>query len=361
MKRKILHITPDFNYSCGRSKLVLLYLKYFGSKDEYETHFITNGGDSLERLKETLSVKFKRISFSTGFKNVTYYNSFYNSLKRYIVDNKIELIHTHHRFPEYVSVKITKELNVRTITSAHSFVKGFREKSFKSDVIISVSNQITRYLKEKFDISNERIFTLYNPVIEFSEINGTNEFKKKLSITNDKKIILFMGRINYVKGYDKLINAYKIVSNKKKNLILVMCGRIEDKNFQKLRKELTTPLIYIPSLSDNTLLYQIADLIILPSRVDPFPFVMIEAGINKKPFIGGKTGGIEEFIEDGIDGLLVNPEDENELAEKILYLLNNQEISQQFGDNLYKKVKEKCDYQNYFNRVEEIYNSLLSE
>jgi glycosyltransferase involved in cell wall biosynthesis len=88
---------------------------------------------------------------------------------------------------------------------------------------------------------------------------------------------------------------------------------------------------------------------------------MIETGINKKPFIGGKTGGIEEFIEDGIDGLLVNPEDENELAEKILYLLNNQEISQQFGDNLYKKVKEKCDYQNYFNRVEEIYNSLLSE
>jgi glycosyltransferase involved in cell wall biosynthesis len=228
-------------------------------------------------------------------------------------------------------------------------------------VIISVSNQITGYLKEKFDISNERIFTLYNPVTEFSEINGTNEFKKKLSITNDQKVILFMGRINYVKGYDKLINAYKIASNKKKNLILVMCGRIEDKNFQKLRKELTSPLIYIPSLSDNTLLYQIADLVILPSRVDPFPFVMIETGINKKPFIGGKTGGIEEFIEDGIDGLLVNPEDENEIADKILFILDNKDISENLGKNLYKKVKEKCDYQNYFNQVEEIYNSILSE
>ena len=361
MKRKILHITPDFNYSCGRSKLVLLYLKYFGSKDEYETHFITNGGDSLERLKETPSVKFKRISFSTAFKNVTYYNSFYNSLKRYIVDNKIELIHTHHRFPELVSVKLAKELDIKTITSAHSFLKGFRNLSFASDKIISVSNSLTTYLKENF-VVDDRITTLYNPVEEITENkNKLNELRRKLSLYPEQKIILFMGKINYEKGFDKLIEAYKLVKMKIKSAILIACGKIEEKDFQKLRKKLNDPVLVIPPLNGNMFLYHICNLVVLPSKVESLSNIMLEAGINKKPFIGSNTGGIAEFIEDGVNGYLINPEDENEIAEKILFILDNKDISEKLGKNLYKKVKEKCDYKNYFNKVEEIYNSLVEK
>ena len=168
-----------------------------------------------------------------------------------------------------------------------------------------------------------------------------------------------MGKINYKKGYDKLIQAYKIVYNKDKDVILIMCGKVEDKSFTKLRTKLTVPIIIIPPLKGNNILYQIAQIVILPSRFDGFPFVMIEAGANKKPFIGGNTGGISEFIEDGLDGLLVNPENENELADKILFLLNNKEAAEQLGNNLYKKVNKKCNCNNYFGRLEEIYNSLI--
>ena len=106
-------------------------------------------------------------------------------------------------------------------------------------------------------------------------------------------------------------------------------------------------------------MYLLADIVVLPSRVDPVPFVMIEAGIFKKPFIGGNTGGITEFIEDGINGLLVDPENPQMLAEKIIYLLNNPEIGRTMGEKLYKKVNRLCDYNNYFSEVEKIYNSAL--
>jgi glycosyltransferase involved in cell wall biosynthesis len=361
MIKRILHISPDFNYNCGRSKLVFLYLKYFGSKSGHETHFISNGGDSLERLKEIPSLKFKRLAFSTGFKNVFYYSKFYKDLKSYIIENKIDLIHAHHRFPEFVSVRIANELNMKTIASAHSFVKGFKRISFGSDKIISVSNSITSYLIKYFNINKEKVITLYNPAEEFSELKPEEKEKTKreMGINPYQKVLLFMGRINYKKGYDKLIQAYKIIHSKDSNTILIMCGKIEDKSFAKWRNELTVPISIIPPFKDYKRLYQLAQMIILPSRFDGFPFVMIEAGSNKKPFIGGNTGGIAEFIEDGVNGLLVDPENENELADKIFFLLNNKEAAQDFGNNLYKKVNERCGYNNYFSRVEEIYNSLL--
>jgi glycosyltransferase involved in cell wall biosynthesis len=87
---------------------------------------------------------------------------------------------------------------------------------------------------------------------------------------------------------------------------------------------------------------------------------MLETGLHKKPFIGGNTGGIAEFIEDGKNGLLVDPEKPDQLVDKILFLLNNPEVGTRLGENLYEKVTRLCDYNNYFNEVEKIYNSLIA-
>lgn len=87
---------------------------------------------------------------------------------------------------------------------------------------------------------------------------------------------------------------------------------------------------------------------------------MLESGSFKKPFIGGNTGGIAEFIEDGKNGLLVDPENPEELADKIFFLLNNPEFGKTLGENLYEKVTRLCDYNNYFKEVENIYKSLLT-
>jgi glycosyltransferase involved in cell wall biosynthesis len=357
----ILHITPHFNYSCGRSRLAFLYLKYFGNNKNYETHFITNGGDSLDRLQEIPDLHYDKFNFSTGYKNIFYKRSFYRKLKDYVLKNKINLIHTHHRFPEIVSVRVGKELNVKTVASAHSFVKGLKRISFKSDKVISVSNSISDYLYKNYDIERKRIITLYNPVDQFPQIDFkmNNRIKKEHNLSSDKKVLLFIGRISKVKGFDSLLKSFTVVKGKNKNVILIINGQIESKNFNLKSISNNDSIIYVPPRKDSYYLYSIADIIILPSRIDPFPFVMIEAGAFKKPFTGGNTGGIAEFIEDGKNGLLIDPENPEQLAEKIIYLLNNPDMGKVLGENLYEKVNHLCEYNNYFNEVEKIYNSLL--
>ena len=69
--------------------------------------------------------------------------------------------------------------------------------------------------------------------------------------------------------------------------------------------------------------YQLIDVFVLPSRVDPFPLVMLEAGLMKKPFIGSKVDGIAELIENETDGLLFESGNSDDLVSKILKIYND--------------------------------------
>lgn len=358
--KKILHLSPDFNYSCGVSKLVYLTLKYFNDKEDYELHFITNGGDSLERVEELKNVNLKLLKFTRGIKNIFFNKKFYNEVKNYCVEKRINIIHTYHRYPEYVAAKVSDELKIKSVGTVLSFVSGFKKISFQSDKLITVSDAITKHLFNEFNVNKEKITTMYLPQEEINE-NQNNTLHNDLGISKDVRVLLFSGRIGYIKNVDTILKAYEIVYKKFENVILILCGNIESKKIGNMIKKVKTPVKFLEPRRDNQKLYSVADIILLPSRIDPFPFVMIEAGSYKKPFIGGKTGGIAEFIEDGINGLLVDPEDAVQLAEKITYLLDNKEFAYSLGKNLYDKVKMNCDKNLYFSKLDSIYSSLIEQ
>jgi glycosyltransferase involved in cell wall biosynthesis len=330
--------------------------------NEYRTHFITNGGDSLDRLKDIPSLNFELFNFSTGYKNIFYSRKFYEYLRDYVRRNEIGLIHSHHRFPELISTRISKILNVKTVTTAHSYVSGFKYLSFRSDRIISVSNSVRNFLIKNYGLSKEKVITIYNPVEHLinTDLELSKKFKEENNITSEKKVLLFAGRIAKDKGYDTLIKSFDLVTKQQTNVVLIIIGQIDNMvhRFKYIVKN--KKIILIPPQKNISYLFSISNIVVLPSRIDPFPFVMIESGSMKKPFIGGNTGGIAEFIEDGKNGLLIDPENPGQLAEKINFLLNNPGIGKQLGENLFEKVNRFCDYNNYFSEVEKIYDSLLT-
>jgi glycosyltransferase involved in cell wall biosynthesis len=97
----------------------------------------------------------------------------------------------------------------------------------------------------------------------------------------------------------------------------------------------------------------------MPSRIESLGYVMLEAGLAKKPFIGGRTGGIEEFIEDGVDGLLVEPGNVEDLYLKMLYLINDANLQKKMGENLYKKVLPLTNKEAYIQQLVSLYEKLL--
>lgn len=357
----ILHISPDFNYSCGVSKYVSLLLDELSKREDLHLFFLTNKGDSLNRLNG-VNVKINFLNFEKGNKDLFKFILNYFLLKKFCTENRIEIIHTHHRYPELLAYFVSKFLGIKTITTVHSLVDGWKYFSFKSDNIIAVSKAVERHLIQKYKVNNQKITQMYNFVKPFESPNyeEISNLKEKLGIQEDEKVLLFIGRIGYIKGCDILISAFEKLSNKYPFLRLLMIGNFESGEIKKSVQR-NERIIYLSPADDIIKYYYLCDIIVLPSRIDPFPYVMLEAGLAKKPFIGGKTGGIAEFIEDGTNGLLVKPGDVDNLVEKVKQLINDNNLSQMLGFNLFTKVTQLTNGNLYTNKLIELYSSLLNE
>ncbi len=360
-KVNILHISPDFNYSCGVSKYVFLLLDELSKREDLHLFFLTNKGDSLNRLNG-LNVKINFLNFERGNKNPFKFILNYFLLKKFCTENRIEIIHTHHRYPELLAYFVGKFLGIKTITTVHSLVDGWKYFSFKSDNIIAVSKAVERHLIEKYKVNKEKITQIYNFVKPFESPNyeEISNLKEKFGIKSDDKVLLFIGRIGYTKGCDILISAFEKLSNKYPSLRLLMIGNFESNELKEsiMKNE---RIIYLSPTNDIYKYYFLCDVVVLPSRIESLGYVMLEAGLAKKPFIGGKTGGIKEFIEDGTNGLLVNPGDVDNLVEKVEQLLNDSNLSQMLGFNLFTKVSQLTNGDLYTNKLIELYSSLPNE
>jgi len=281
----------------------------------------------------------------------------------FCIKNKIDMIHTHHRYLEFLANLISSKANIKTVTTVHSIVEGKKMFSFKSDKIIAVSHSVENMLKTKYNVPNEKIVMLYNCIEDFKNIPQAPDqnIKAKLGLPSSAKILLFIGRITKVKGVDVLIDAFKIVNQRIKNLYLLILGMNYDNTLNLNNKYLPEGIKLLKPVENPYPYYSIANIVVLPSRIDPFPYVMLEAGLMKKPFIGSNTGGISEFINNNLNGLLVEPEDVVSLAEKIIYLLENPEIGKTLANNLFKKVKSHTSCENYFKNLDKIYLDLLQK
>ena len=81
-----------------------------------------------------------------------------------------------------------------------------------------------------------------------------------------------------------------------------------------------------------------ADIFLLPSRNEAFPYVILEAGAIGLPIIATSVGGVPEIINDMQNGILVHPKNPREIAEAIMYLLDHKEKQKEFGDEIKKTV-----------------------
>lgn len=359
-KIKLLLISPDFDYANGVTRHLRALLKLLSECNNFEVHFITNRGDALSELIHIKNIKYSVFPFSHFRLNLIKHISFYRYLINYCKINNIQIIHNHHRYPEFISYLISKRLNIKTVTTAHSIVNGLRLFSFKSDLIIAVSNSVRNHIIQNFKVPSSRIFKIYNCILSsdyYINVPNPDHIRKELNIKQDDFVIFFNGRINKTKGVDLLLNAFELLQKNNQNLKLLLVGVVEDTS---ITSKLPKNVYLFNSKKDISRYYLISNIIILPSRVDPYPYVMLEAGLFTKPFIGSRVDGIAEFIEDHVDGILFNTDDVEDLFLKINFAYDNMNQMKEMAVHLNNKVKTNCNCCDYIIKLKNIYNQVLS-
>lgn len=153
-------------------------------------------------------------------------------------------------------------------------------------------------------------------------------YKPKDYQTNSLKKVLFLGRLAKIKGVDVLIKA---LANSQ-NLTLLIAGDGEQKKeLEQLAKSLNVPAKFLGAIvgKEKLELIQSVDLLVIPSiilqdgRTEGTPIVCLEAFACGKAVIASNVGGLAELVVEGKVGFLCQPNNENQLREKILMLLSD--------------------------------------
>ncbi|SHK17498.1 Glycosyltransferase involved in cell wall bisynthesis [Clostridium cavendishii DSM 21758] len=273
-----------------------------------------------------------------------------------IIHYKIDLVHCNGLLSSILGTICAKLLKVKVITTVHGIAeydqKGKLFANMKNKLekrmlrlnnkCICVSKYVYNYLL-LYKIYKDKLKIIYNKTYEgdFEEEYYTNK-----DIQNSHIIITTIGRLEEVKGQRILMEAVDNVINKFhcKSIQCIIAGDGSDKDY--LRKKIKQYGIeeYVKLrgfISDVNVLYKNVDVVIVPSFIETFGLVVLEAMKYGKCIVASNTGGIPELIKNNENGLLFNTGNIEDLTFKILYLINNKEAIKKLGNKARAKY-ETC-------------------
>ena len=240
------------------------------------------------------------------------------------------------------------------------FISDYLEKKRVqvADKVYAPSNIIS---KKAAVIYSKKIYTVNSP---FTQINL--KYYKKLKKRSKEKIIIFVGTLNRVKGFDLLVNAFSKVFEEHKNVSLIISGRnetvgdrINSINYlMKKCNKYKSRIKYLGVLPKRKIfnLYSIAEAIVIPSRLDNYPNVMLESIQFRKPIIGFSKSSLEEVIKDKKTGFLANKKNSLNLYNKINeFLCISKKKKKNFNKNI-KILSNKLKTVNYTKQLIDFYS-----
>lgn len=234
----------------------------------------------------------------------------------------------------------------------------------KMDKIIGVSPQILKAL-ESHNILSHRLEWIPNGVPIPSIIHSASAYrKKKFGINPNIKTIGIIGRLSIEKGHTFFLEAVKHVDSVFPNLRVFIIGE------GPLKTQLTSQVHamgldsivhFLGFRSDMDRLYPLLDIVVLSSIREGFPLTLLEAMAYGKPVVATKVGGAIQLIQHGVNGLLVDPEDEKALANAIQYLLMYPEKARQMGKSARNWIQKQYSVENMCERYQQIYELFFSQ
>jgi glycosyltransferase involved in cell wall biosynthesis len=237
-----------------------------------------------------------------------------------------------------------------------------------SDRVVAVSNFVERNLVS-MGVPPEKTLTIYNGLdlnfFDSAKVDG-GRIKQMLNLGNNVKIISLFALITRWKGHHVVIDAAKILVERKiKNFSIVFVGATDDEKYkaEMVRKlsslGLKSVVHFIGFVSNVRGAYRDTD-VLLNSSIKPEPFgtTIYEGMAMEKVVIATNIGGNPEIVQDGKTGFLVDPSNAKELADKITYVLTNLDKLETLRKSARRRVMEELSLNQMIDNYNSLYKSL---
>lgn len=298
------------------------------------------------------------------------------SLYRLLKSEKVDLVHTHSSKAGILGRWAAHFAKVPKIMHTyHGFGFNDYQKWWVRKIVIWLERVTARVTDKLVAVSNENIrkglankigkegqYIVIHSGIKikaFSEVSvDTDEKRREIGIEKNEQVI---GMIACFKPQKAPLNFIRLAERvcsicPQAKFVLVGDGELRPK-IEKLIAELNlnTRVVLTGWRRDIPQLIHIFDILVLTSLWEGLPRVFLEAWASGKPIVATNVDGAKEAIIDGVNGFLVEPDDLNRLAERVVWLIKNRDSAQKMGQEGRKKVYPAFDIDCMVKDIEKLY------
>jgi len=182
----------------------------------------------------------------------------------------------------------------------------------------------------------------------------------------DPPQLLCIGRLVPEKGFDTALTAFAAVTKHFPKARLAMVGdgpQRQNLIEQEMKLGLGSSVQFYGTVAPEKIAERIneATLVLVPSRLEGFGLVALEAALMARPVVAMNVGGLPEIVRHHHTGLLVEPENSLALAEAVICLLRNPDTALQMGQAARLRAQEVFNWQTHVNAYDDLYQKLATE
>lgn len=322
---------------------------------------LVNG--NKERFKD---LNCKYIPLSLGTKNLFKFIRNTQILKKVVVEEKIDIIHSHNRVASVYAQIINMQTGIPFVWTLHlNNIPSnpiSRMLTFYGEKVIVVSSDIIYFCVKKLKIKRNDIVVGYNGVYEKEYISFSEDKKKiireKYGIKKNQKVIVLLCRLDPIKQHKIVIEALNGIKSDKEFVVL-FTGESMVPGYKEELKRLVTKnglddYIKFVGYVNPVEILNISDLFVLPSGNEGFPISMIEAFLLHVPVVRTRTGGYKDVKKsiiamDGVD----------DLREVLKRFLNDELETEDIVERGYKFAIKNCTCDAMAEKVLSVYEEIL--
>ncbi|MBC8440655.1 MAG: glycosyltransferase family 4 protein [Deltaproteobacteria bacterium] len=364
MKTKLMQITHDL--AIGGLQQVVVNLCRSIDRDKFDVSVLClrSLGEFVPEV-EKLGIK---VHYLPQKKNGTDYCSFLKVAK-ILRQEKIEVIHTHNTQPFIDGTigallscvkKIVHTDHARDFPDKFRYMLAEHVMSYFAYRVVGVSEHTSENLINYEKISSKKIMTIENGIdgSRFEVDIDQQKKRKELGIRSKGPVIGLGVRLAKQKGITYLLQAMPQVVNAYPDITLIIVGDGELKTeLQAEAKQLgiNNNVLFLGARLDIPELLKLFDVYVLPSLWEGMPMVLLEAMAAGCPVVATDVGGVSKVIDSKQNGLLVAPQEPEQLAGAVIQLLTDEQLQKKYAEKALQKFKKKFSAEIMTKQYEHLY------
>ena len=353
-KNNILHISRTMDIG-GAERIV--YQLSTDLKDEFDSVHVASTGGLWEHELANRGIQHHKILDIDSKNPLTVLKLLY-SIDQIIKNNEITIVHTHHRMAAFY-IRLLKLINPKLVHvyTAHSIFKdklSLYRFSLKNAYSIAVGQAVNKNLKDDVGVADSTV--IYNGVILKQSNRQVDEIMKFDGIK-----LGCIARLSEQKGLTYLLDAISLISDENLRLFIVGDGELRAELENKVKElNLEDKITFLGYRQDIVECINSFDFCVLPSLLEGFGLVAIEAFMNSKTLVATAIPGLNEVVTNK-NGILVPAKDPAALASAIDKLATDATLRQELASQAKKDYENKFSYPLFLENYRELYRELKGE